>query len=320
MSILSHDMVWGSLIHLGRNGWDESSSADHVRFDENLWGEVSAELRAKGSNTIVLSLGEAIVYPSHPELAVRGSWCPDKLRAELARLREMGFEVLPKLNFSTTHDLWLGEYGRMVSTRKYYDVCADVIRDVVELFGTPRLFHLGFDEEIELYQRTYDLCVLRQGELWWHDFLWFVNEVEKQGVRAWAWSGEKHNPEEFRRRMPKSVLQSPWLYMGFKDPKYVKDVIPYDQLAEWGYDILPCGSNCYGVYTNFEQNVRHCKEHYPHGQIKGFIHAPWLEMSEGEGTTIYYEKRFDRKTRFLRSASEIGDGIAVWNDKGIRKG
>ena len=37
MSISSHDMVWGSLIHLGRNGWGESASADHVRFDENLW-------------------------------------------------------------------------------------------------------------------------------------------------------------------------------------------------------------------------------------------------------------------------------------------
>ena len=66
--------------------------------------------------------------------------------------------------------------------------------------------------------------------------------------------------------------------------------------------------------------MRHCKEHYPHGQIKGFIHAPWLEMSEGEGTSIYYEKRFDRKTRFLRSAAEIADGIAVWNDEGFRKG
>ena len=311
----TNEFVWGSLIHLGRNGWSESAAADHVRFDEHLWHDVSEKLRTKGANTIVLSLGEAVRYPSHPELAVKGSWSPEKLRTELQRLRAMGFEVLPKLNFSTTHDVWLGEYARMVSTRKYYQVCSEIIADVMEIFDTPRLFHLGFDEEWEYHQRTYEYCVMRQGELWWHDFLWFVKEVERYGVRAWAWSGEKNNPEEFRRRMPKSVLQSPWLYMGFKDPQYVKDIIPYDQLVEWGYDILPCGSNCYGVYTNFEQNVRHCREHYPHNLIKGFMHASWLEVTEGEGKGIYFDKSYDRRTRFLRSADEIAAGIAAWNEQ-----
>ena len=309
-------MIWAALVHLGRNGWAESTSADHVRFDENLWKDVSAELARKGTNTIVLSLGEGIAYPSHPELAVKGSWTPDKLATELARLRGMGFEVLPKLNFSTTHDLWLGEYGRMVSTPKYYEVCADLIRDVSEMFGRPRLFHLGFDEEIHLYQKTYDYCVLRQGDLWWHDFLWFVQTVERQGSRAWAWSGEKHDPGEFRRRMPKSVLQSPWLYMNFYDPKYSGGLKTYRQLADWGYDVVPCGSNCYGKYGNFVQNVLYCKERFPAGLVKGFIHAPWIEVAEGEGTSLYYEKRYDRRNRFFSCAAEICDGIAVWKGTG----
>ena len=71
----------------------------------------------------------------------------EKLRNEIARLREMGLEPIPKMNFSTAHDIWLGEYSRMVSTKTYYRVCEDLIRDVAELFDHPRLMHIGFRSE-----------------------------------------------------------------------------------------------------------------------------------------------------------------------------
>ena len=35
---------------------------------------------------IVVDLGEGLVYPSHPELSIKGSWTPEKLRTELDRL------------------------------------------------------------------------------------------------------------------------------------------------------------------------------------------------------------------------------------------
>ncbi|MBQ1229154.1 MAG: uracil permease, partial [Firmicutes bacterium] len=41
----------------------------------------------------------------------------------------MGITIIPKLNFSTNHDVWLGEYSRMVSTSIYYGVCRDLIND-----------------------------------------------------------------------------------------------------------------------------------------------------------------------------------------------
>ena len=96
---------------------------------------------------LLLDLAEQIVYPSHPELAVKGSWAPERVCKELDRLRGLGLEPIPKLNFSTCHHFWLKEYSRMVSTPEYYKVCADVIRDVCEIFESPRLFHLGWDEE-----------------------------------------------------------------------------------------------------------------------------------------------------------------------------
>ena len=75
-----------------------------------------------GMNMLVIDLGDGIRYESHPEIAVQGAWPPARLREELARLRALGLEPIPKLNFSTAHDAWLHDYSRMVSTPAYYKV------------------------------------------------------------------------------------------------------------------------------------------------------------------------------------------------------
>lgn len=54
-------------------------------------------------------------------------------------------------------DAWLGEYGRMVTTRPYYDACRDVIRDAAEMFDHPRYLHIGYDEWIE----GFDLAAMK---------------------------------------------------------------------------------------------------------------------------------------------------------------
>ena len=41
------------------------------------------------------------------------------MRKELDRMRALGLEPLPKLNFSTCHDAWLKDYHRMISTPQY---------------------------------------------------------------------------------------------------------------------------------------------------------------------------------------------------------
>lgn len=92
----------------------------------------------------------------------------------------MGFEVIPKLNFSTTHDTWLGEYALMVSTSVYYRVCKELIDEVCELFQ-PRFLHLGMDEEVYENQKDYDYVVIRQNDLWWKDFYYLVDCVEQHG-------------------------------------------------------------------------------------------------------------------------------------------
>ena len=112
--------VWSYLVHFGYNSWIDAPiekqdktkikpsliddyCAGHVRFSETSWRRLSDALAKAGCNQIVIDLAEIVQYPSHPELAVKGSWSVEKLRAELDRLRGIGFEVIPKMNFSATH-------------------------------------------------------------------------------------------------------------------------------------------------------------------------------------------------------------------------
>ena len=206
--------IWSYLVHFGVNSWKDipletqdpnmpekwltRCCADHVRFDEPSWQRLSAALAKAGCNQIIIDLAEIVVYPSHPELAVKGSWSVERLRNELDRLRGMGFEVIPKMNFSACHDTWLKDYHRMVSTKKYYQVCEDLIKDAAEIFDHPRFFHLGYDEETASHQAKHLFAVCRQGELWWHDFLWFAKVTEKTGSRPWIWSDYVwHHKDEF---------------------------------------------------------------------------------------------------------------------------
>lgn len=255
-------------------------AADRFRTDVGVWNRVTAEAAAAGYNMLVIDLGEACVYPSHPELAVRGSWSPDRLRQELDRLRTLGLEPIPKLNFSTSHDVWLGPYARMVSTPSYYGVCGDLIRDVAELFDRPRLFHLGFDEESARHQVQYGFCVVRQGDLWWHDLGYLADACMKEGMRPWVWSDYVwDHRDEFLRRMSRDILQSNWYYgddfrTGTDAGPGAKRIEAYLALDKAGFEQVPCSSNC-DTETSFGKTVAFARRHLEPTRLKGFLMAPW---------------------------------------------
>jgi hypothetical protein len=191
----------------------------------------------------------------------------------------MGFEVIPKLNFSACHDTWLKDYHRMVSTRKYYQVCEDLIKDVAEIFDRPRYFHLGYDEETANHQRHHLYAVCRQGDLWWHDFLWFAKVTEKTGCRPWIWSDYIWNhKDEFLKRMPRSVLQSNWYYGDRFEPAKMKGnskyVESYDWLDKAGFEQVPTGSN-WSCDTNFDGTIKYCDANCRKHLLKGYMMAPW---------------------------------------------
>ena len=283
-------MIWANLLHLSFNIWGDREdpgnkgkpivATAYLRFDEPLWNELLSRMAAAKCNMVLIDLGDAIQYQSHPEIAVQNAWSPDTLRKELTKMRAMGLEPIPKLNFSTAHDIWLGEYSRMVSTPQYYRVVQDLIKEVCELFDTPRFFHLGMDEETASHQRRFAYAVMRQHELWWHDLFLLVSAVENSGVRAWIWSDYVwHHPDLFYQQMPKSVLQSNWYY-GSKfgdfqnDEKSKTRVQAYLDLEAHGYDQVPTGSN-YENDTNMEATVDFCSAHIAPERLKGFLMAPW---------------------------------------------
>lgn len=138
----------------------------YLRFNDRLWNEMVRAMAAAGITTVVLDLGDGVRYESHPEIAVRGAWTPARLKRELLKLRALGLEPVPKLNFSATHDEWLGPYSRCVSSDTYHGICRDVISEAIHLFEGPRLFHLGMDEETMTHQKFDSYIVVPQGAIW----------------------------------------------------------------------------------------------------------------------------------------------------------
>ena len=300
------------LLHPGRNMWgdwkmpDEIAETDgrkyvpdHIRFDEAIWNETIARMAERKMNMVVLDLGEFMEFPSHPELAVKGSWSPDRMRAELKKLRAMGLEPIPKLNFSATHDQWLKIYHRMISTPPYYQVVKDVIRDTAEIFGTPRLFHLGWDEERVGYAHQKGHFSMRTGELWWKDMLYTVKCAEDCGCRAWIWSdyGWRRN-DEYVKRCPKSVVQSNWYYdeelgkysLDPKINKHAHRLVQFHDLDKAGFDQIPCGTNWAGAGARWRQKtggediigalVPYCRKNISGDHLLGFMMAPWTHLDE----------------------------------------
>lgn len=281
-------MIWANLIHLGYNMWEDRESPElrehrasqpHLRFDVTLWDHLLHKMANVGMNMVVIDLADGVRYESHPEIAVEKAWTVDQLRGELERMRKMGLEPIPKLNFSATHDAWLGEYSRCVSTDRYYGVCRDLIAEVIEIFGKPRFFHLGMDEETARHQRRFAYVVIRQYDLWWNDLYFFTEQVEKRGVRAWVWSDYVWNhPDDFYQRMPRSVVQSNWYY-GASFSKTVRRASAYVGLEEHGYDQIPAGSNWLNV-VNFKRTASFCTKRLAAERLLGFLQTPWTPTLE----------------------------------------
>ncbi len=274
------EKIWACLLHISMNMWKEKSPV--LPFDDSLWNDALEKMAEVGMNMVVMDLGDAIVYKSHPEIAVRNAWSIDRLYKELEKIRAMGLEPIPKLNFSTCHDAWLGKYSRMVSTDKYYDVCRVLIAEVMDIYGKPRLFHLGMDEENSRNQREHEQIVVRQHELYWGDIYFLIGEVMKNGARPWVWQDfVRHKPEIFARMMPKSVLQSNWYNRLDFNPETNIEVKGYQTLESLGYDQVPGGSNFYeGTNENFMKNVRFCAENIADERLLGFIQSPWISTEE----------------------------------------
>lgn len=294
-SNIASDKIWACLLHLSFNMWEEYISPHRpfrgfrpdLELSESLWNDAVSKMAGQGMNMVVIDLGDAVKYKSHPEISVRNAWTTNRLQSELDRLRKKGLEPIPKMNFSAGHDTWLGEYSRMVSTKVYYDVCSDLIEEVNDLFGNPRFFHLGMDEETAGHQSHQRHVVVRKNDAWWTDFFFLVEAVERLGSRAWIWPDYMlwNNPEQFYKKMPKSVVQSNWYYgedfnLTTPDGKTNKYVKSYLDMHAQGYDQIPTGSFHAENEKSIGNTVQFCKKNIQDTHLLGFLQSFWKPTIE----------------------------------------
>lgn len=331
----SGELIWAYLVHLGYNMWCDHehnldpngpshiAAKDYLRFDEPLWRELLPRMRDAGVNMVVIDIGEGLRYESHPELAVKGSWPREKLEEELAVCREFGLEPIPKLNFSACHDVWLGPYSRMLSTKPYYDVVRDVITEVSDIFKTPRFFHLGMDEETAVNQIYNRLTVIRQFDLYWHDLNLLCDAVRGHGARPWIWSDYQwYHPLDFAKNMRRDVLQSNWWYYkrvhpatvliranpqvmddpvrprgNMTKPLRLKPVQAYLDLEKLRMDQVPTG----GITSkpvNFAETVKFCRKNIAARRLYGFMQTSWRATLE------------QHREQHMSAIAAVGDVIA----------
>lgn len=326
------DKLWAILVHLSLNMWGEYHSP--LSFDEDMWTYILQESTRIGLNTIVLDVGDGVQYKCHPEISVEGAWSAERVHAEITRCKELGIRLIPKLNFSATHHLWLGKYARMVSTDAYYQVVKDLIEEIYELFEQPEFIHIGMDEENYNLQSSRDFICFRQGELLWHDMNYLMDCVIAAGARPWIWACPlfDHTEEYLKHVEAKKAVISPWYYKAlleehwslvedypeyveyYKQPrfagmhlKYLEDDPFYANvrakaipLMEKGFDYIPCGS----VYERFDCNhsdlLKYFRDRAPDDQILGYMSAPWVGTDKSEKSKQYFEETF----RFMKEAMD----------------
>ena len=252
-------------------------------IDLRIWDQTINYLGESKFNLVLIDVCDGMKYESHPEISAPDAWDKDFLKKKLDEMRALGMTPIPKLNFSAGHDSWLKKYSRMISTPEYYAVCADLIKEVCEVFGSPELFHLGFDEEDFTNQQSYEMVTIRGEELWFHDLNYMAGECARYGARPWIWSDYVWDHEEtFLKRMSKDIMQSNWYYNPFQESfaentpyPFKKWIDAYELLDKHGFDQIPTCSNwCYN--NNIRQTIAHCKHKLNSDNLKGIMVAPWM--------------------------------------------
>src|SRR5690606_4481911 len=93
-------MIWANLLHLSYNMWEDSIPQKYrdenyncarcpearewahpyrtnLTLDEPAWDVLLKEMAAARMNMVLLDLGDAVVYDSHAEIAVKNAWTPE---------------------------------------------------------------------------------------------------------------------------------------------------------------------------------------------------------------------------------------------------
>lgn len=320
-------LMKGYLMHLDHNAGHRiarRSFEDHagerhelnhydLHFYEPLWADMKRRIGEAGENTIFMNLGNGVQYATHPELAVAGAWTRQRLKREIAELRDKGVTVMPKLNFSMMHSEWMGEYRQMPGTSTYYRVCRELISEVARLFRGATHFHIGMDEEDVRFIHSFSqLGIVRQNDFLYHDLQFLFDCVRDEGMIPVMWGGlAVQKLQEFTERIAPGDLvimaqnahaierknwtpieseeryktfyttRVPWKYMNIQyveeDPVCAcfRENVP--KLLDMGYDVIIAATDWYGYDPVASETIAHfVKNEKQQSHIVGYAMIPWL--------------------------------------------
>lgn len=328
------EKIWGLVTHVSGNEYADGKYTGNrtVVLEDEMIDYILEEMPKAGFNTLILEVNDGIQYGTCPEISLKNAWSRKKLKTIVKRFKEKGIEVYPELNFSASHDMWLGQYERMKSTPQYYKMVDSLIKEVYELFGGPRYIHIAMDEEDYLHMRNRRYVMFRQKDLYWNDIRFMMDSVIAAGATPWMWACPLFDhPEDFKKHIDADeVVISPWYFNAFRkehwtpvesraeyvayynEPYYAEMGIKYVEedpflvnvrnkaipLLSEGYRYVPCAS----VFNRCEHNandlVEYFKENSPDEQILGFVTAPWYA---GKMANKQY---FDESFETLKNARE----------------
>ncbi len=257
------------ILYLGSNFWQKKGGVfpvdpeefiyrEKMYFDKSTWDKVIDSLPEYDIDTVVIALGEGVIYDSHPELAVEGSWTKEQLKTELEKLKKMGIRAIPYENFAVNHNAWMGEYTYAVGTEKYIEVCADIVNDVIDMFDTPDMFHLGFGTEgyyaKYLDSKFYPVTLVCQPHILAQHTKHLFDICRARGVRPWMWADAKTvaafgGDNKFREIVPKDVIlssqynENPIKIVEVDGKPIIQstnsEMEHFKKLSDWGYTQIP---------------------------------------------------------------------------------
>lgn len=198
--------VYGSTYDRGEHRYRHITKADLTHRAVRL----AAHHKLTG---LVVEVGCGMEYARRPEVFVEGfaTNAEDDVRAAADLAISLGVELVPFLNASGAHDIWLAPYPYAVpDTDLYLEALFDTIDECLEVMR-PATFHIGMDEDVATdfdgVPRR-DAQTHREVMLACHEFL------RRRGVATLVWNDGISILGPGADGIPRDIVVMPWLYGG----------------------------------------------------------------------------------------------------------
>ncbi len=160
--------------------WNARKSREK-RFDLKLALEAVEAMARSGFNTLVIDCADGVRYKSHPEL-VRGYTAPmNDLKKLAARARQLGLDVVPKLNFAQSHwhchNHWFRPHHLLFDSPLYWRRAFRIIDELIRACRPRSFFHIGMDEDHE-----------RSSVQWARAIKTLRDGIRRRGLRVLHWT------------------------------------------------------------------------------------------------------------------------------------